>query len=260
MTAAAIRTLIVDDEQAAREALRLLLGDDREIAVVGECADGRTTLERIRRDRPELVFLDIQMPAMDGLTVLSRLEETELPVVVFVTAYDQHALQAFDLHAVDYLLKPFDDARFHKALARAKTRVRQGQLGALAGPLADLLSGMRRPEPDRWLERLVIRSDGRAIIVPVAEVNWIEARGDYLRVHAGSTCHLLRGTMKELEGQLDPAAFVRIHRSTIVRLQQIKELQPHFRGDYVVILKDGTLLKLARGCRDQLEAALGRMP
>ncbi len=255
-----IPTLIVDDEQAARGALRLLLADDPDIEVVGECGDGRTTLDRIRRDRPELVFLDIQMPGMDGLTVLSQLDEAELPVVVFVTAYDQHALRAFDLHAVDYLLKPFDDARFHKALARAKTRVRQGQLGALAGPLVDLLSGMRRPSPGRWLERLVIRSDGRALIVPVADVDWIEARGDYLRVHAGTTWHLLRGTMKELEGQLDPGEFVRIHRSTIVRLTRIKELQPHFRGDYVVVLRDGTHLKLARGCREQLEAALGRMP
>jgi two-component system, LytTR family, response regulator len=257
---APIRTLIVDDEEAARDVLRLLLGQDPEIELVGESGDGLAALDQLRHTRPELVFLDVQMPAMDGLTVLGQLEEAELPAVVFVTAYDQHALKAFELHAVDYLLKPFDDARFFRALARAKDRVRLGQLGSLAAPLLACLRGLERPAPGRWLERLVVREDGRSLIVPLSEVDWIEARGDYLRVHAGKAIHLLRGTMKELERQLNPATFIRIHRSTIVRLGRIRELQPYLRGDYVVLLADGTRLRLARGLRDRVESALGQTP
>ncbi len=257
---APVRVLIVDDEQAARDALRVLMLPDPEIEIIGECADGRSALARIRLDRPELVFLDIQMPALDGITLLTDLAPEELPVVVFVTAYDRHALQAFELHAVEYLLKPFDDERFHRALAHAKARVREGQVGALAGPLVDLLSGMRRASTNRWRERLVIRTGGRAVVVPVAEVDWIEAAGDYLRIKAGHTCHLHRGTMKDLERELDPAEFVRIHRSTLVRLAQVQEIQPYFHGDSVVILRDGTRLKLARSCREHLETALGRLP
>ncbi len=255
-----IRTLIVDDEAAARDLLRLLLARDAEIAVVGECGDGIDALERLRELRPDLVFLDVQMPGMDGLAVLSRLEPEELPVVVFVTAYDQHALRAFDLHAVDYLLKPFDDARFERALTRARERIRLGQLGALAQPLLALLHGANRPPPGKWLTRLVVREEGRTFIVPLAQVDWIEARGDYLRIHAGKGMHLVRGTMKELERQLNPAIFLRIHRSTIVRLAAIRELQPHLRGDYAALLADGTRLRLARGLRDRVEAALARTP
>ncbi len=257
---APIRTLIVDDEEPARSALALLLSGDPEIELIGSCADGASALERIRRDRPELVFLDIQMPAMDGLTLLTRLAAHELPAVVFVTAYDAHALKAFEMHAVDYLLKPFDDARFHDALAHAKTRVRQGQIGTLAAPLAALLAGVRAPVRGAYLERLVIRTDGRAVIVPVSEVDCIEAAGDYLRIKAGAACYLHRGTMKDLERELDPAEFIRIHRSTLVRLARIREIQPYFHGDSVVVLEDGTRLKLARGCREQLETALGRLP
>lgn len=257
---APIRTLIVDDEPAARQALRLLLAQDPEIEIQGDAADGGTALERIRRDRPELVFLDIQMPGLDGLALLGQLEASQLPVVVFVTAYDQHALKAFEVHAVDYLLKPFDDARLFRALAHAKTRVREGQVGALARPLAELLSGARTPVPPRWLDRLVIRVDGRAVVVTVADIDYIEAAGDYLRIKAGDTIHLHRGTMKDLERSLDPAEFVRIHRSTLVRLSRIREIQPYFHGDSVVVLRDGTRLKLARGCREQLETALGKLP
>lgn len=257
---APIRTLIVDDEPAARAALRHLLDRDPEIEVLGDAADGRAALERIRAERPALVFLDIQMPALDGLTLLGELEEGQLPVVVFVTAYDQHALRAFELHAVDYLLKPFDDSRFFRALAHAKTRVRQGQVGSLAAPLAELLAASRRSEEPRRLERLVVRSEGKAVIVPVSEIDWIEAAGDYLRIKAGPACHQHRGTMKEMERGLDPAEFVRIHRSTLVRLSRIREIQPYFHGDSVVVLQDGTRLKLARGCREQLETALGRLP
>lgn len=253
---APIRTLVVDDEQAARDLLRLLLRADPEIEVIGECGDGAEALERIRRDRPALLLLDIQMPAMDGLAVLGALEEEELPVVVFVTAYDQHALRAFELHAVDYLLKPFPDGRFYQALARAKQRVRLGQLGRLAEPLLGLLAEW--PSAPQWLERLAIPDGGRTRIVPVAAVDWVEARGDYLRIHAGEEVHLLRQTMKDLEARLDPRVFQRIHRSTIVRLVRVRELQPYFRGALVAVLEDGTRLRVARNCRAGLELALGR--
>lgn len=256
---APIRTLVVDDELAARDLLRLLLRADPEIELVGDCGDGAEALELIRRDRPALVLLDIQMPAMDGLAVLAALAEEELPVVVFVTAYDQHALRAFELHAVDYLLKPFPDGRFYQALARAKQRVRLGELGRLAAPLLGLLAdwsaGVAAP---RWLERLVIPDGGRSRIVPVAQVDWIEARGDYLRIHAGPEVHLLRQTMKEVASRLDPREFLRIHRSTIVRLGRIRELQPYFRGALVAVLADGTRLRVARNCRGALEGSLGR--
>jgi len=232
-----IRALVVDDEPAARAAIRTLLADDSEIQVVGECADGRTALDAIRSEAPDILFLDVQMPEMDGFTLLGELEPVELPVVVFVTAYDQYALRAFEVHALDYLLKPFDDERFRRAVAHAKQQVRQGKLGALSA----------------------IKAGGRVTILGVKDIDWIEAEGDYVKIHAGRAWHLLRETMKHLETQFDPARFVRIHRSTIVNVERIKELQPYFRGEYVVILHDGTSLKLSRGYKEHLETALGRI-
>ncbi len=246
-----IRALVVDDEPAARAAIRALLADDPDIHVVGECADGRTALDAIRGAAPDLLFLDVQMPEMDGFTLLGRLDPAELPVVVFVTAYDQYALRAFEVHALDYLLKPFDDERFRRAVAHAKQQVRQGKIGALSDRLAALLDGVARPPA-------VTRTGGRVTILGVKDIDWIEAEGDYVKIHAGRAWHLLRETMKHLEAQFDPARFVRIHRSTIVNVERIKELQPYFRGEYVVILHDGTSLKLSRGYKEHLEAALGR--
>jgi len=249
-----IRALVVDDEPAARAAIRALLGDDPEIHLVGECADGRTALDAIRTETPDLLFLDVQMPEMDGFTLLGRLDSVELPVVVFVTAYDQYALRAFEVHALDYLLKPFDDERFRRAVAHAKQQVRQGKLGALSERLDALLDGVAR----QYLKRLAIKAGGRVTILGVKDIDWIEAEGDYVKIHAGRAWHLLRETMKHLEAQFDPARFVRIHRSTIVNVERIKELQPYFRGEYVVVLHDGTSLKLSRGYKEHLEAALGR--
>jgi two-component system LytT family response regulator len=260
-----IRALIVDDEPAARAAIRTLLADDAEVRVVGECADGRAALQAIRNEAPDLLFLDVQMPEMDGFALLRELAPTELPVVVFVTAYDQYALHAFDVHALDYLLKPFDDQRFRASLARAKQQVRQGRLGALSQELLALLDGGGRPaggggggRDGQYLKRLVIKSGGRVTILGVKDIDWIEAEGDFVKIHTGRAWHLLRETMKQLETQFDPARFVRIHRSTIVNVERIKELQPYFRGEYVVILHDGTSLKLSRGYKDHLESALGR--
>jgi two-component system LytT family response regulator len=260
----AIRALIVDDEPAARDAIRSLLAGDADIHIVGECADGRTALRAIASTAPELLFLDVQMPEMDGFTMLRQLDPARLPVVVFVTAFDQYALRAFDVHAADYLLKPFDDDRFRDAVARAKQSVRAGQLGRLSEELRALLDGVAPSAPTArtaagpYLKRLVIKSGGRVTLLNVRDIDWIEAEGDYVKIHVAKVWHLLRETMKRLEAQFDPARFVRIHRSTIVNVERIKELQPYFRGEYVVILQDGKSLKLSRGYKEHLESVLGR--
>jgi two-component system, LytTR family, response regulator len=263
---AAIRALIVDDEPAARDAIRSLLAGDPDIHIVGECADGHTALRTIANTSPDLLFLDVQMPEMDGFTMLRQLDPARLPVVVFVTAFDQYALRAFDVHATDYLLKPFDDERFREAVSRAKQSVRAGQLGRLSEELRALLDGVSPAAPapraavpgGPYLKRLVIKSGGRVTLLNVRDIDWIEAEGDYVKIHVGKAWHLLRETMKRLEAQFDPARFVRIHRSTIVNVERIKELQPYFRGEYVVILQDGKSLKLSRGYKEHLESLLGR--
>ena len=254
-----IRTLIVDDEPAARDGMRHLLTADPEIVLAGECANGREAAAVIRDTAPDLVFLDVQMPELDGFGVLREVGVERAPMVVFVTAFDQYALRAFDVHAIDYLLKPFTDDRFRQSLDRAKQQVRQGRLGDLSRKLVALLDH-DEPAPVRqpYLDRLVVKSGGKVTLLPVGEIEWIDAEGDYVRIHVGKTWHLLRETMKNLEDQLDSARFVRIHRSTIVNLEKVKELQPFFRGEYVVVLHNGTTLKLSRGYRDNLEARLGR--
>ena len=260
-----VRALIVDDEPAARAAIRALVAADPDITVVGECADGRSALDAIRAHAPHLLFLDVQMPEMDGFSMLRQLDPAELPVIVFTTAYDQYALRAFEVHALDYLLKPFDDDRFQDAVTRAKEQVRRGRIGALSGQLLALLDTVAgppgapaTPRNGRYLKRLVIKSGGRVTVLGVKEVDWVEADGDYVKIHAGKRWHLLRETMKRLEAELDPGRFVRIHRSTIVNIERVSELQPFFRGEYVVLLHDGTSLKLSRGYKERLEAALGR--
>ena len=255
-----IRALIVDDEPAARDTIRGLLARDPAVIVVGECGDGRSALETIREAAPQLVFLDVQMPEMDGFAMLRQLAPSELPVVVFTTAYDQYALQAFEAHALDYLLKPFDDDRFREALGRAKERVRQGRVDAVSRQLRDLLDGFPdAPEVarDRYHTRLVVRSGERTVVLAVRDIDWVEADGDAVRIHAARAEYVLRETMKDLERRLDPSRLVRIHRSTIVNVDRIRELQPYYRAEYVVILHDGTRLKLSRGSRARLEAVLG---
>jgi two-component system LytT family response regulator len=269
-----IRTLIVDDEPAARAGIRELLADDAEVVVAGECSNGREAVAAIQEAAPDLLFLDVQMPELDGFGVLREVGTKGVPSVVFVTAYDQYALRAFEVHALDYLLKPFSDDRFRESLERAKAQVRHGRLGQLSRKLQALLdtygatppaaSGAAAPaatplpEPRAYLERLVVKSGGKVTLLRVGEIEWIDADGDYARIHVGKAWHLLRETMKRLEQQLDPARFVRIHRSTIVNLEKVKELQPFFRGEYVAVLQNGVTLKLSRGYRANLEARLGR--
>ncbi len=234
-----IRVIIVDDEPLARSNLSVLLRGDPEIDVVRECGSGMDALAEIRTHKPELVFLDVQMPECDGFDVLELLGSDLPPAVVFVTAYDQYALRAFEAGALDYLLKPFDNARFDRALARAKQRVAQGRESG------------KRPE------RLAIKSAGQVSFVKVSDIDWIEAADYYSCLHVGSRSHLLRRSMAELEADLDSKVFCRIHRSTIVNLTRVRGLKLAENGEYEVLLNDGTGLRLSRRYRKDLQSRLG---
>ena len=251
-----IRTLIVDDEPLGRERIRTLLDDDAEIEVVGECSDGKKAVAAIERTGPDLVYLDVQMPEMDGFAVLDAIAGERMPAIIFVTAYDRYAVKAFEVHALDYLLKSFDRERFQAALRRAKEQIRASREGLwnerLTGLLEDLQARQKR------LTRLVIRSAGRIFFLRVEEIDWLEAADNYVRIHAGRESHLVRETLQSLEGRLDPSKFLRIHRSTLVNLDRIQELQPLFHGDYVVKLLDGTELSLSRSYRERLAGPLGQ--
>jgi two-component system LytT family response regulator len=209
----------------------------------------------LQENRPDLVFLDVQMPLLDGFGVLEAADLEPMPVVVFVTAHDRYALKAFEVHALDYLLKPFDRDRFRTALERAKAQVRREQGDPVSQRLAALLQDVK--ETRRPQERLVVKSGGRIYFVRVEDIDWIEAAGNYVRLHTGKEDHLLRESMSGLEARLDANQFLRIHRSTIVNIERIRELQPAFHGDYAVILRDGTELTLSRGYRDKLQELLG---
>jgi two-component system LytT family response regulator len=251
-----IRTLIVDDEPLGRERIRTLLAGDAEIEVIGECGDGRQAIAAIEGRKPDLVFLDVQMPEVDGFGVLDAICNERMPAIIFVTAYDRYAVQAFEVHALDYLLKSFDRERFLAAVQRAKEELRRAREGVLNERLAGLLEDLQSKKGR--LTRLVIRSAGRIVFLRVEEIDWIEAADNYVRVHAGREAHLIRETLQSLEKRLDPAKFLRIHRSSLVNLDRIRELQPIFHGDYAVKLADGTELTLSRNYREKLIEPLGR--
>jgi two-component system LytT family response regulator len=251
-----IRTLIVDDEPLGRERIRTLLSEHADVEVVGECPDGREAVAAIERLKPDLLFLDVQMPEMDGFAVLDAIAGRHLPAIIFVTAYDRYAVQAFEVHALDYLLKSFDRERFRSAVARAKEEIRRAREGALNERLAGLLEDLESRK--QRATRVVIKSAGRIFFLPVEEIDWVEAADNYVRIHAGVEAHLVRETLQSLEGRLDPAKFLRIHRSTIVNLDRIRELHPLFHGDYAVRLRDGTELTLSRNYREKLGEPLGQ--
>ena len=259
-----IRTLIVDDEPAARRGVRLLLEKDPAILVVGEAPDGPTAVEMIRRDQPDLVFLDVQIPGCNGFEVLEQAGVIRAPVVVFVTAYNEHALRAFEVNAIDYLLKPYDDLRFQAALTRAKDEVHRRQLETDNTRLNHLLdylqshmglksAGEPVPVAD---ERVFIKSAGEIFFLKADEIDWIEAEGDYMKLHSGGRSYLMRETMARLEARLDARKFYRIHRSMIVNIDRLRKLSPSFGGEYAVVLHDGTKLKLSRGYHDRIAALL----
>jgi two-component system, LytTR family, response regulator len=252
-----LRTLIVDDEPLARERVRMMLGMHDDVAVIGEVGDGQQAIDAIRQERPDLVFLDVQMPSVDGFGVLRALEGEIMPYVVFVTAYDQYALRAFEVHALDYVLKPFNAERFSQALQRARSAIaRRDDLDGSVDKdrLRSLVASLTAEQREK--QRIVVKSSGRVFFVKVDDIDWIEAEGNYVRLHMGAQSHLLRETMKGMESVLDTSQFIRIHRSTIVNADRIRELQPLFHGEYAVILRDGTRLVASRGPDNRLKKLL----
>jgi two-component system LytT family response regulator len=255
-----IRVLIVDDEPSARRGLRLLLNRDPEIEVVGESRDGRSARADIEALSPDLALLDVQMPGMDGFEVLAAIPAERRPHVIFVTAYDEYALGAFQIHALDYLLKPFSDARFREAMVHAKAQIRGRDISAIRNRLDEFLDRQNRfagRGPGRP-GRLAVKDGERVILVDTARIRWIEAKQDYAEVHTADATYLIRRTMSDLETELDPSCFVRIHRSTLVNVREVVELRPLFRGEYDVLLRDGTELRLSRRRREQLARVLGQ--
>jgi two-component system LytT family response regulator len=258
-----LTVVVVDDEPLARRRLARLLKKDATIEVVAQCAGGRAAVDEIRQRRPDLVFLDIQMPDLDGFAVVEAIGPEQMPAVVFVTAYDEYALRAFDVHAVDYLLKPYDEERFETALARARSRAEgrdhapgheEARLRAL---LREMVAAAGGAAPrSRYAERLAVRSSESTRILQVADVDWFETYGNYVRVHLGRAAYLIRTTATQLMEELDPQRFARIHRRYLVNLDRVVEIQPWFGGDAVVVLRDGTKLRLSRFYKEAFNARM----
>jgi two-component system LytT family response regulator len=258
-----IRTIIVDDEPLGRSRIAALLEDEDDIEIVAQCGDGAEALRVIGESQPQLLFLDIQIPGMTGFDLLRSLDRTNPPIVIFVTAHDEFAIQAFDVHALDYLLKPFDDERFYQALNRARTHMHDHDASALRHRLRDFLreaNGDLGPQPSdrerRQLTRIVVKDGDRILFLKVDDVDWIEAADYYAKIHVAGSTYMIRETLANLEAQLDPERFVRIHRSTIVNLDRVQEMQPWFHGAFVVMLVDGTELRLSRSRREHLQTRL----
>ncbi|MEW5927245.1 MAG: LytTR family DNA-binding domain-containing protein [Gemmatimonadota bacterium] len=249
-----IRVLIVDDEPLARERLRGLLAAERDVEVAGECADGDEAVAAIRECAPDLVFLDVQMPGTGGFEVIRAVGPERMPFVVFATAYDAFALRAFEVNALDYLLKPFDEERVRGALERARRSIASGGPVLDPGVLA-LLRGLRAP--DAFAERLTVRTGTRYAVVSVAELDWIQAEDNYVRLHVGGASHLMRETMAAIERTLDPRRFVRVHRSTIVNVDRVRSIESWGLGEFLLVLRDGTKLQSSRGYRDRVRDAFG---
>jgi two-component system LytT family response regulator len=248
------RTLIVDDMLLSRKRIARYLRVDSDIDIVGECSDGHKAVSAIRELAPDLLFLDVQMPELDGFQVLEAAGIDRVSAVIFVTAYDQYALRAFDVHAADYLLKPFNRERFQRALEHAKAQIQHGKTEELNERLHSLLRDVN-VQP-KYLKRLLVKSAGRTIILATDEIDYIETAGNYLRLKTGKTAHLIRERLSQLESKLNPAQFARIHRSTIINIKRIKELHPLFNGDQTIIISDGTQLTMSRNYRDKLLSLL----
>ncbi|MGC9159417.1 MAG: LytR/AlgR family response regulator transcription factor [Terracidiphilus sp.] len=246
--------LLVDDEPLAREGLRMLLGRDPEVASIHEARNGREAVEAIRILRPDLVFLDVQMPEMDGFAVTAEVGPERMPAVVFVTAHDRYAIQAFEINAVDYLLKPVTAERFAQSLERAKDRLRAGPVHDSNRQILSLLETIAAPQQP--VKRLAVQTGGKIIFVGVAEIDWIEAAENYALIHAGNAQHLLHVTMSALEKSLDPGQFQRIHRSAIVNINHIRELQPLMHGEYLVTLANGVRLQSGRMYSEKLKTLI----
>jgi two-component system LytT family response regulator len=249
-----IRVLIADDEPICREGVRARLENDKRFTIVAECGAGIETVSAIQEHSPDLVFLDIQMPGLDGFEVVEAISIKRMPVVVFVTAYDQHALRAFEVNAVDYLLKPFDRERFERALTRAEAQLKHRDFETVHGKLKALLEDMGRRQ--QYAKRLVVKNAGRVLLLDVNEIDWIEAADNYVCLCAGRQSHLLRETLGALEARLDPSQFLRIRHSAIVNVQRVKELRPLLHGGFRVVLQNGTELTSSRRYHKKLSLLL----
>lgn len=253
-----IRALIVDDEPLARQRIRLLARDEPDLELIGECASGRDALVVIPRDPPDLLFLDVQMPEMDGFELLQKLPREHLPAVIFTTAYDQHAVRAFEAHALDYLLKPFKPERFKAAVARAREHLGNRQASTAARGLLDLLAARPNqpaaPAAAKFLARLTIKAVDKVVVLKTADIDSVESAGNYVAVNVGKESHILRETLGALESQLNPEKFLRISRSAIVNLDRVRELQPMFKGEHVIVLHNGKRLSMTRGLREVEQA------
>jgi two-component system, LytTR family, response regulator len=248
-----MRVIIADDERLARQKLRLLLQEESGIQVVAECRDGKQAIAAVHTHRPDLLLLDIRMPDLDGFEVLEKIPADRMPVVVFTSAHDQYAIRAFEANALDYLLKPFDQKRLHRAVERARTELLRSHEQSIAGRvLLDLLAQTKTaPKPvDR---RFMIKAGGRLVFLDLDEIDWIEAAANYVKLNAGGTSYLLREGIGRIAERLDPGSFIRVHRSTIVNVSKIKELQPCDSGEYIAVLRNGKELSCSRGCRAQLQ-------
>jgi two-component system LytT family response regulator len=260
-----IRVIVADDEPLARQRIRRLLRKEMDVRIVAECSDGASAVAAILREAPDLIFLDVQIPELDGFAVLRSLPRERVPVTVFVTAFDRYALKAFEAQALDYLLKPFTEARFRAAFERARTLIARPESLERAALLA-LLEQVRMEQRElrdmvaggaEATDRILVKEDGRVRVVPVSEVEFLEAARNHVKVHAGRSMHLIREPLSSLEARLDPTRFARIHRSTVVNLDRVAEIQPWFSGDGMVVLQGGTKLRLSRGFRQEFEARLG---
>jgi two-component system, LytTR family, response regulator len=263
-----VRTLIVDDESHARERLRRLLGAETDVEIVGECASGRDAVTSVVALHPDLLLLDIRMPELDGFDVLRAIPPDELPLVIFVTAFDEHAIAAFDVHAVDYVLKPVEKPRLTAAIARARSRLQQKSLSQRGLSLEDLVqrqswpteateanaATIESPPPaQRDPDRILVKQDGQFFAIRARDILWVESQGNYVKLNLANKRYMVRETMANLEQRLNPAQFARIHRSIIVNIDAIQEMQPWFGGDYVAILKNGSRLKASRHYKDRLD-------
>ncbi len=240
-----IRTLIVDDMKLARNHIRQYLTSDAEIEIVGECANGREAVKAISNEHPDLIFLDVQMPGIDGFGVIEKIGIKQMPAIIFVTAYDEFALKAFDANATDYLLKPFDEERLVRAVARAKQEINRSESGDFDERLRRVLQEVR-PSPPKYLKRIAVKNTAHTFILQTDEIDWIGAAGNYVELHVGRETHLIRERLSQLERLLDPEKFVRVHRSTIVRVERIKMLHPLFNDDHLIVLHNGTKLTSSR--------------
>lgn len=255
-----IGTIIVDDEPLAREGIRMLLKQDKAFHVIAECANGREALNAIKKHRPDLIFLDVQMPELDGLGVVRGMPRDQNLLIVFVTAFDRFAIEAFDAHAIDYILKPVNAERFAQTLARIKQRYSEREATRISQELLGILQQFsaetRSSEVARYQTRFSVKTGDRIQLIEASDVDWIESEDYYIRLHVGKQSYLLRDSLSRLESELDPRIFIRIHRSTIVNKSRVKELKQHFKGEYFVILKDGSSLKLSRSYHAAVETLL----